>query len=90
MSISMFISDFWRNLTKGMLFTTQTDILCSVLVTGIFLRFLIRICYVFTVSISPLCKLPNLQSGYLFLNILQYLFGITNQKHHYFYPYLHS
>ena len=39
MSISMFISDFWRNLTKGMLFTTQIGYNCSVLIMGIFYDF---------------------------------------------------
>ena len=48
MSISMLNSDFWRNLTKGMLFTTLKGYNCSVVTLEIFYDFYYEIftCYV--------------------------------------------
>lgn len=63
MSISMLISDFWRNLSQGYAVYHPNGYILFSRNHGNFLRFLLRICCMFTFSISSLCKLPNPQSG---------------------------
>ena len=67
MSISMLISDFWRNLSQGYAVYHPNEYILFSCNYGDFLRFLFRICCMFTFSISPLCEPPNSQSGLLLL-----------------------